>query len=114
LGQLRSRMIFEACPNHEQQHEAQNRLTALRASGAGKASRTKWRLVREFVKSYILRSGWLDGRAGWHAAWWAAATHTLGASAIEPCSDFPVQFSKKVSAAAVADQSGGRRRRRAA
>jgi len=74
VGQLASRLIYEACSSIKP-HE----------DGA-RSPTTPWRSAWGFFKTFVLRLGLLDGRAGWRAAYWSALADSSATSAQSPIS----------------------------
>jgi hypothetical protein len=77
-GAIASRLFFESCASVELRLETmirQARQAALDAQQQGiRPSRAKilWAAPSQFLRSYFLRGGWLDGWAGLHACWLSA------------------------------------------
>ena len=77
-GTLRSRLVFETCPSIEQYLSDMIGAAERAAKDANQKGQRPKRgnaLVRapwQFVRSYILRGGWLDGWAGLHASYLSA------------------------------------------
>jgi hypothetical protein len=74
LGTLRSRLVVELCPNLDRYLSdmlSAAREMARRAHDRGlrpKRRNILWRAPWKFVRSYVLRRGWLDGWPGLHAS----------------------------------------------
>ncbi len=77
-GALRSRLIVDVCSSiekylGEKSHEADQIARHAHYAGRRASLRTAmWRAPARFFQTYILRSGWRDGRAGFHACCLAA------------------------------------------
>jgi glycosyltransferase involved in cell wall biosynthesis len=73
VGDMKSRLVYEACPSVERCVKDMMRAATRAAEHAHKqgadASRRTWiwRMPLSFLRSYVLRWGWLDGWAGLHA-----------------------------------------------
>jgi glycosyltransferase involved in cell wall biosynthesis len=74
IGALRSRLVYESCPNLEQfiseriRHAERAAFEAHQRGQKPNLRNVLWRAPWQFVRSYILRWGWLDGWAGLHAS----------------------------------------------
>ncbi|MGI9457453.1 MAG: lipopolysaccharide kinase InaA family protein [Aeoliella sp.] len=83
IGQLRSRLIYDYCPNiHQLLNEMKERAAADADHGQRiglrrKPPRIGWRAGWRFLQSYLLRSGWLDGQAGLDACLFSAIQSDL-------------------------------------
>jgi Lipopolysaccharide kinase (Kdo/WaaP) family/Glycosyl transferase family 2 len=78
IGMIKSRLVYEACPSIERCIEEMMR-AATRAAhdvrhDGPRASRRRWvwRVPLRFFRSYVLRSGWLDGWVGLNASFLSA------------------------------------------
>ncbi len=78
IGRLNSQILFDACNNLDR-HLADIAVRASRAAQerqiAGQHpnfSKAMWHGPWTFLRSYLLRGGWLNGWTGFHAAWLAA------------------------------------------
>ncbi len=78
IGTMKSRLVYEACPSIERCIQEMTR-AATRAAydvrqDGPRASRRRWvwRVPLRFVRSYVLRSGWLDGWVGLNASFLSA------------------------------------------
>jgi glycosyltransferase involved in cell wall biosynthesis len=73
VGRLVARLMYESCPSIEQAVSEALAALSLQADEARRhGARPRpwsaaWRPVWQFVSSYVLRGGWLDGTAGLHA-----------------------------------------------
>jgi hypothetical protein len=76
IGQLASRLICEARPNGDQPRPSWH-------------SDNSWRRVWPMLNTYVLRLGFLDGRAGLAAAHWSAMGQTRGKSVASQASNGP-------------------------
>ncbi len=78
VGSMKSRLIYEACPSIERCIRDMLRFATRaaeddRQNGRHASHRTLvWRVPLSFLRSYVLRWGWLDGSAGLHASFMSA------------------------------------------
>ena len=78
VGSLKSRIVYEACPSMERCVQDMMRFATRaaedsRRTGRHASNRTLvWRVPLSFLRSYVLRWGWLDGWAGLHAGFLSA------------------------------------------
>jgi glycosyltransferase involved in cell wall biosynthesis len=77
-GSIKSRLAYEACPSIERCLQDMTRFASRDAENAQRNGRhashrsSVWRVPLSFLRSYVLRWGWLDGWAGLHASFLAA------------------------------------------
>ncbi len=83
LGSFKPRLFFQAYADTEQYLDDMVRVARRAAEDAyqqgvrPKRRRVLWRAPWQFVRSYVLGRGWLDGWAGLHASWTAALAECL-------------------------------------
>jgi hypothetical protein len=78
IGRLRARLVRESCRSVEQLVAEMTRLAGVAAYAAQQNGlrprrwNVLWRAPAQFLRSYVLHSGWLDGWAGLHASFFSA------------------------------------------
>lgn len=78
VGSMKSRLVYEACPSVERCVRDMMRISTRAATDAVQNGRHAshrallWQVPWSFIRSYVVRWGWLDGSAGLQASFMAA------------------------------------------
>lgn len=78
VGSVKSRLVYEACPSIEHCVRDMMRISTRAAIDSVQNGRHAsprsilWQVPWSFLRSYVMRWGWLDGSAGLHASFMAA------------------------------------------